>query len=124
MEEKPTILAIDDDENVLKLIRANLTLEGYSILTASDGIEGIRIFEDSSPALILLDVMMPGINGLDVIKQIRRISNTPIIMLTAKDDMKTLEQALGLGADDYLTKPFSLRELTARVQSKIKRTLI
>ncbi|MDD5190987.1 MAG: response regulator [Dehalococcoidales bacterium] len=122
MTNKPLILAIDDDENVIKLIKANLTIEGFEVLTASNGQDGIKQFEDSNPSLILLDVMMPVMDGLETIRHIRKTSNVPIVMLTAKDDMRTLEQALSLGADDFITKPFSLRELTARVKSKVRRT--
>jgi len=122
MSEKSLVLAIDDDANVLKLIKANLVLEGFEVITAADGFSGIRAFEDSDPALILLDVMMPGMDGLELIKKIRTISKVPIIMLTAKDDSQTLQQALSLGADDFISKPFSLRELTARVRSKVRRT--
>jgi len=121
VSEKLLALAIDDDTNVLKLIKANLLLEGFDVITAANGIEGIQAFEDSDPAVILLDVMMPGMDGLEVIRKIRAISNVPIIMLTAKDDTQTLQQALSLGADDFISKPFSLRELTARVKSKVRR---
>jgi len=121
VSEKLLALAIDDDTNVLKLIKANLLLEGFDVITAANGFEGIQAFEDSDPAVILLDVMMPGMDGLEVIRKIRAISNVPIIMLTAKDDTQTLQQALSLGADDFISKPFSLRELTARVKSKVRR---
>jgi DNA-binding response OmpR family regulator len=122
MERRPLILAIDDEANILKLIKANLTAEGYDVITASGGLEALEILEDKQPDLVLLDIMMPGIDGYETIKLIRRQSEVPIIMLTAKDDMRSLEEAMSSGADDYLTKPFNIRQLSARVRAKLRRT--
>jgi len=117
-----TILLIDDDQNVSHLIRLYLEKEGYQVYEASRGDEGIAAFRQHSPSLVLLDIMLPGIDGLDVLREIRKTSKTPVIMLTAKDE--TFDKVLGLelGADDYITKPFKNKELVARVKAVLRRT--
>ncbi len=121
MERKPVILAVDDESNVLKLLSINFTLEGYDVITAGDGPSGIALFFEYQPDLVLLDIMMPDLSGFEVVEEIRQHSDTPIIMLTAKDDIHSVEKALLSGADDYITKPFNFRLLSARIKSKIAR---
>ena len=121
MERHPVILAVDDEETMLKLLRVNLTVEGYSIVTASSGISALELLEECEPDLVILDIMMPGIDGFQVLDRIRQRSNVPVIMLTARSEATTLRDALVLGADDYVRKPFSILELTARVRAKMRR---
>lgn len=119
------ILIVDDEEHIQELIRFNLENNGYKVLGANDGIEALKLAKTELPQLILLDVMLPGMDGYDVCKEIRRdnvISNTPIIMITAKGEELDKILGLELGADDYLTKPFSVRELVARVKAVLRRT--
>jgi two-component system alkaline phosphatase synthesis response regulator PhoP len=124
-EEK--ILVIDDEEHILELIKFNLENNGYKVLTVANGIDAIKIAKAEEPQLILLDLMLPGMDGYDVCKEIRRdnsISMTPIIMITAKGEEFDKILGLELGADDYITKPFSIRELMARVKAVLRRTTI
>ena len=122
MMDSQTILLIDDDQNVSHLIRLYLEKEGYQVYEASRGDEGLAAFKQHTPSLVLLDIMLPGIDGLDVLREIRKTSKTPVIMLTAKDE--TFDKVLGLelGADDYITKPFKNKELVARVKAVLRRT--
>lgn len=122
MIDSQTILLIDDDHNVSHLIRLYLEKEGYQVYEASRGDEGLIAFKQHSPSLVLLDIMLPGIDGLDVLREIRKISKAPVIMLTAKDE--TFDKVLGLelGADDYITKPFMNKELVARVKAVLRRS--
>ena len=124
-EEK--ILVIDDEENILELIRFNLENNGYKVLLASNGLDAIKLVKSESPQLVLLDLMLPGMDGYQVCKEIRRdnaISNIPIIMITAKGEEIDKVLGLELGADDYITKPFSIRELIARVKAVLRRTTL
>ena len=116
-----TLLIIEDDGNIRELLRLYLEQEGYTVESASDGAEGLRAFKRIHPDLVLLDVMMPQMDGWQVIKEIRAISKTPVIMLTAKGETFDKVSGLELGADDYITKPFSMRELLARVKANIRR---
>lgn len=117
-----SILIIEDEKPISDIIKFNLQKEGFDILTAYDGKEGLEIALSSNPDLIILDIMLPSMNGFDVCKKIRETSNVPIIMATAKEE--EVDKILGLefGADDYITKPFSVRELTARVKANLRRT--
>lgn len=118
------ILAIDDEEDILELIEFNLAREGFKVLTAETGEKGLRIIENDEPDLLLLDLMLPGLDGFDVAKKIRtmeRVKNLPIIMLTAKGEEADVVTGLELGADDYVVKPFSPRVLTARIKSVLRR---
>ncbi len=117
-----SILLIDDDQNVSHLIRLYLEKEGYQVYEAFRGDDGLAAFKQYNPSLIILDIMLPGIDGLDVLREIRKASKVPVIMLTAKDD--TFDKVLGLelGADDYITKPFKNKELVARVKAVLRRT--
>lgn len=121
------ILVVDDEDNILELLRFNLENSGYKVLTAQNGIDALKIAKTETPDLILLDLMLPGMDGYDVCKEIRRdnnISNTPIIMITAKGEELDKILGLELGADDYITKPFSIRELKARLKAVLRRTTI
>jgi DNA-binding response OmpR family regulator len=122
MSDKQRILLVDDDRNISHLIRLYLEKEGYEVCEAARGDEGLAAFKQKQPALVLLDVMLPGIDGLEVLREIRKTSKTPVIMLTAKDE--TFDKVLGLelGADDYITKPFENKELVARVKAVLRRS--
>jgi len=123
MIQRPLILAVDDEPNILKMISVNLSLEGYKIITASDGESALTLFNEYSPDLIILDIMMPGIDGFEVIDRIRKLgSSIPIIILSGRDDINSLRDALEKGADDYINKPFNIHLLLARVRSKIRRS--
>lgn len=116
------ILVIEDEKPISDIIKFNLEKEGFEILTAFDGIEGLSLARSIDVDLILLDIMLPGMDGFEVCKKVREQSNVPIIMATAKAE--EVDKVLGLefGADDYITKPFSIRELTARIKANIRRT--
>ena len=116
------ILVVDDEKPISDIVKFNLDKEGYDVVTAYDGEEALKKVEAESPDLILLDLMLPKIDGLEVARQIRKEHDTPIIMLTAKDSEIDKVLGLELGADDYVTKPFSNRELVARVKANLRRT--
>ncbi len=116
------ILVVDDEISILKIIAFNLKKEGFDVVCAEDGQEALDLFNSESPELILLDVMMPKIDGYGVCKEIRKVSQVPIIMLTARADEMDKVLGLDLGADDYVTKPFSNKELMARVKANIRRS--
>ena len=116
------ILMIDDDENICKVVKLYLEKEGMDVLVANDGKSGVDLFNTSSPQLVLLDIMMPGIDGVEVLKRIRKESNVPVIMLTAKSDTFDKVLVLELGADDYIVKPFEPKELTARIKAVVRRS--
>ncbi|NLB91335.1 MAG: response regulator transcription factor [Clostridiales bacterium] len=124
MEQGSKILFIDDDPNILKLVQLYLEKEGYQVVTATRGDEGLATFKKSLPQLVLLDIMMPGMDGWQVCRAIRQESNVPIIMLTAKDE--TFDKVLGLelGADDYVSKPFEPKELVARIKAVLRRSAL
>ena len=115
------ILVIEDEKSFSEPLSFLLGKEGYAVEVAADGNEAISKFDKSGADLVLLDLMLPGISGTEVCKQIRATSNVPIIMLTAKDDEVDKVVGLELGADDYVTKPFSMRELMARVRAVLRR---
>ena len=117
-----TILVVDDDPNVLELARLYLERDGFRVLSALDGNRGLALAREERPVLVVLDVMLPRLNGLDVCRQLRQESAVPIIMLTARVEEKDRLAGLELGADDYVTKPFSPRELAARVRAVLRRT--
>ena len=121
MKMKTNILVIDDDVNICELIRLYIEKEGYSAIVAYDGIKGLEAFRKNAPSLVLLDLMLPGMDGLQVCREIRKLSNIPIIMLTAKGE--TFDKVLGLelGADDYIVKPFDTKELVARIKAVLRR---
>ncbi|MDD3569551.1 MAG: response regulator YycF [Lachnospiraceae bacterium] len=115
------ILVVDDEKNIVDIIKFNLKKEGYEVITAADGEEGILKTYEENPDLILLDIMMPRIDGYEACKKIREKFDTPIIMLTARAEEVDKVLGLELGADDYVTKPFGVRELMARVKANLRR---
>jgi two-component system, OmpR family, KDP operon response regulator KdpE len=124
-ETTPTtfkLLIIDDDPILSELLAYNLETKGYTMLRAKDGKEGLRQFEQGKPDLVILDLTMPVLNGWEVCKRIRQASDTPIIMLTAQGSEDDIVRGLDLGADDYLTKPFQIRVLLARIRANLRRS--
>src|SRR6266581_4502168 len=119
--KKTTVLTADDDPQLLRLVMRNLQLEGYDVLVASDGKQALELIEAHSPDLVLLDVMMPRMDGFTVCQRIREFSSVPIIIVTARGQDQDKVRGLDLGADDYLTKPFSVDELLARVRAVLRR---
>ncbi len=119
--EKKTILIVDDEQKIVDLLVHNLTREGYNTLEANDGQTAINIALEKRPDLILLDVMLPRIDGLTVCKKIKNAYNVPILMVSAKDDELDKIVGLELGADDYITKPFGVREVVARVKANLRK---
>jgi two-component system response regulator RegX3 len=121
LEAMPKVLVVDDEESLLEAIRYALSREGIEVVTARDGGDAMRDFEAERPDLVVLDLMLPTLNGWDVCRRIRASSQVPILMLTARDAEVDRVVGLEMGADDYVTKPFSLRELVARVRALLRR---
>ena len=117
-----SVLVIEDEENLLEALRYNLEREGYRVHTATDGGEGLDLARRVEPSLVLLDIMLPTLDGFEICRILRRESEVPILMLTAKGEEVDRVVGLELGADDYITKPFSIRELVARVRNTLRRT--
>ncbi|MDR1568333.1 MAG: response regulator YycF [Streptococcaceae bacterium] len=115
------ILIVEDEKPISDIVKFNLTKEGYETVTAFDGEEAIQKFNEENPDLVLLDLMLPKVDGLEVAREIRKTHNTPIIMVSAKDSEFDKVLGLELGADDYVTKPFSNRELVARIKANLRR---
>jgi DNA-binding response OmpR family regulator len=120
--KKTTVVTADDDPQLLRLIARNLTFEGYEVATARDGEQALELVEQSMPDLVLLDIMMPKLDGFTVCQRIREFSLVPIIIVTARSQDQEKVKGLDLGADDYLTKPFSVDELLARVRAVLRRS--
>ncbi|ADO55502.1 transcriptional regulator [Paenibacillus jamilae] len=119
---RSTILIIDDDEKIVSMLRRGLAFEGYEVLTATNGAEGLNKMLTAEPDLVVLDVMMPQVDGFEVCRRMREGGSTvPVLMLTAKDEVENRVKGLDLGADDYLVKPFALEELLARVRALLRR---
>lgn len=116
-----TILVIDDEQSILNIVTAYLRAEGYTVHTASDGPGGLRAARTLKPDLLILDIMLPGMDGIELLTQLRRESDVYVMMLTAKSEETDKVVGLSVGADDYLTKPFSARELVARVKAALRR---
>jgi two-component system response regulator MprA len=120
---KERILIIEDDEAILKVLRRALVYEGYQVDTALDGENGLALARDYHPDLVIIDWMLPGMDGLEVCQRLRSTGKIPLMMLTAKDTVQDRVQGLDAGADDYVVKPFDLDELTARIRALMRRTL-
>ena len=119
--KKPVALVVDDESNILRFVRANLRASGYEVASATNGAEALAQFEAVNPNVVVLDIMLPEIDGLEVCRRIRNISDIPIIMITAKDDIQDAVEGLNAGADDYITKPFAVEELLARINAVMRR---
>src|SRR6266702_493490 len=120
--KKTTLVAADDDPQLLRLMSRNLQLESFDVLAASDGQQALELIENHAPDLVLLDVMMPKMDGFTVCSRVREFSAVPIIIVTARGQDQDKVRGLDLGADDYLTKPFSVEELLARVRAVLRRS--
>jgi len=123
MKDNNTILMIDDDKNICRIVTLYLEKEGFKVEAVNHGTEGLKRFRELSPAMVLLDVMLPGMDGWQICREIREESDVPIIMLTAKGEVFDKVLGLELGADDYLAKPFDTKELVARVKAVIRRSV-
>lgn len=121
MKKNELILVVDDDEEMLGMLNRILELEGYKVATAADGKSALALLYDYSPDLVLLDIMMPELDGFEILDLIRQHCNIPVIMVTARCEVSSASNALALGADDYIRKPFSTRELLARIKAKLRR---
>ena len=117
-----TVLIVEDDRNIADLLRLYLEKEGYKVVIAPDGLKGVEEFRACQPSLVLLDVMLPGMDGWGVCRTIRAEAKTPIIMLTAKSETEDKVQGLKQGADDYITKPFEMKEVLARIEAVLRRS--
>ncbi len=120
--KKTSILLVDDEPQLLRLVRSNLELAGYRVFTALDARNALKLVDTEMPDLIILDIMLPEMDGYELCRRIREFSSVPIIMLTAKVEDSDKVRGLKLGADDYLTKPFSVQELLARIEAVLRRT--
>ncbi len=118
----PTVLIVEDEENLLEALKYNLKKESCLVLTATDGERGLELARETRPDLIILDVMLPKLDGFEVCRILRREANIPMLMLSARGDEVDLVVGVELGADDYVTKPFSMRELLAMVKSMLRRS--
>ncbi len=116
------ILVVDDDLNICELLRLYLTKEGYNVVIANDGVSAVTMFQEESPSLVLLDIMLPKLDGWQVCREIRKFSEAPIIMLTAKGEVFDRVLGLELGADDYVVKPFDTKEIVARIKAVLRRS--
>ena len=121
MPEHPRILVVDDERQITRVLRNSLESHGYEVLLAHDGLEGMRAFEQSAPDLVITDLSMPNMDGVELTKAIRQHAQTPIIVLSVREQDATKVAALDAGADDYMTKPFSTPELLARVRVQMRR---
>jgi len=121
METREKILLIEDEDDIVRLLKFRFQQEGYEVLSAANGVEGLRVLQQEHPHLVMLDVMMPRMNGWETCKRIREYSDVPIIMLTALGQEMDKVRGLELGADDYVTKPFSLAEVIARARAALRR---
>jgi two-component system, OmpR family, KDP operon response regulator KdpE len=120
-QPKRTILVVDDEPRMVRFVKMNLDLEGYQTLEAHDGYQALEKMREYQPDLVLLDVEMPSLDGFETLKRLREVSDTPVIMLTVRSDEEDRIKGLDLGADDYVTKPFSPRELSSRIRAVLRR---
>lgn len=121
MNERPRILVVDDEPQLIRVLRTGLKSRGYDIRSAADGLAGLELFTDWHPDLVITDLAMPNVDGLEFCRRLREISQVPIIVLSAKGEEKTKVEALDVGADDFVTKPFGIDELLARVRASLRR---
>src|SRR6185312_14272210 len=121
MSSQPRILVVDDEPQLTRVLRTGLKSHGYDVRAAADGLAGFEAFTDWHPDLVITDLAMPNVDGLELCKQVRAISQVPIIVLSAKGEEKTKVEALDLGADDFVTKPFGIDELLARIRALLRR---
>jgi two-component system KDP operon response regulator KdpE len=121
MERKPRILVVDDEPQLTRVLRTGLSSHGYEVRVAADGLSALETFGDWHPDLVVTDLAMPNMDGLELCRRLREISNVPILVLSARGEEKTKVEALDLGADDYVTKPFGIDELLARVRVALRR---
>lgn len=119
--KKPVAMVVDDESNILRFVRANLRASGFEVVSATTGNEALATYEEANPNVIILDLMLPDIDGLEVCRKIRNASDVPIIIITARDDIQDAVEGLNAGADDYVTKPFAVEELLARVNAVMRR---
>ncbi len=117
-----TVLIVEDNTHTVELVRLYLSRDGHKVLAAADGIEGLRLAREAQPDIVVLDLMLPGLDGMEICRVLRQESEVPIVMLTARVEEEDRLAGLDLGADDYVTKPFSPRELAARVRAVLRRT--
>ena len=123
MATEPLVLAVDDEPGILRLIKLELTSQGFRVITAENGKDGVRMAEENRPDIALLDILMPEMTGMEVMRELRERTNIPVILLTAKGSDSDKVRGLELGADDYLAKPFSPEELSARVRAVLRRAV-
>jgi two-component system KDP operon response regulator KdpE len=121
MSQKQRILVVDDESQITRVLRTSLTTHGYEVRTAADGISGFETFNDWCPDLVVTDLAMPNLDGIELCRRLRAVSQVPIIVLSARGEEKTKVEALDVGADDYVTKPFGIDELLARVRASLRR---
>ena len=121
MNDRPRILVVDDEPQLTRVLRTGLTSRGYDVRAAADGLAGFEAFNDWHPDLVITDLAMPNVDGLELCRRLRAVSPVPIIVLSAKGEEKTKVEALDLGADDFVTKPFGIDELLARVRASLRR---
>ena len=123
MTSEPLVLAVDDEAGILRLVKLELSQQGFRVVTAGSGEEALHVAEEQRPDIVLLDVVMPEMTGLEVMRRLREQSNAPVILVTAKDTDSDKVRGLELGADDYIVKPFSPDELAARIRAVLRRSL-
>ena len=123
MSKQPRILIVDDEPQITRVLRMGLKTHGYDVRVAADGVSALQIYNDWHPDLVVTDLAMPNMNGLDLCRRLREISQLPIIVLSVRGEEKTKVEALDAGADDYVTKPFGMDELLARVRAQLRRAL-
>ena len=123
MNDKPRILVVDDEPQLTRVLRTGLKSHGYDVRTAADGLSGLETFNDWHPDLVITDLAMPNMNGLELCRKVRAVSPVPIIVLSAKGEEKTKVEALDIGADDFVTKPFGIDELLARIRAALRRAM-
>ena len=121
MTDQPRILVVDDEPQLTRVLRTGLKSRGYDVRAAADGLAGFEAFNDWHPDLVITDLAMPNVDGLELCRRLRAVSQVPIIVLSAKGEEKTKVEALDLGADDFVTKPFGIDELLARVRASLRR---